>query len=288
MVGAFLSLAYLGVGYVTIHLGCHMWTFPQNTVSEAARIVRALGLDYMDLGNARDLDPNYVAANIGDEAARLRRVRAKTGITFVDAFPQLSPGFSTNHPDPAIRAAQRQTLTGFLEFAEQIGLSGVTFSPGRYWPGQSPGADFERGAEELRWLVAEGLQRGLQIRIEPHIASVTWIPELTLQMLAAVPGLSLTLDYSHFIFHAIPHDQIALLDRHATHWHARQARPGEAQCSHAEGVIDFAQIVSGLRACDYTGVICLEYVHGAWMQQDRVDCLSETVLLRDQLWGLLQ
>jgi len=268
---------------MTIQLGCHIWTFPQCTVGEAAGIIRALGLPHMDLGNARDFDPTYIAANIVEEAARLNQIKAQTGVTFVDAFPHLPPSFSTNHPDPAVRAEHRAQMAAFLDFAVEIGLSGVTFSPGRYWSDQAPASDFERGAVELRHMVVEGSRRGLFIRIEPHIESVTWNPDLTLQMLAAVPGLSLTLDYSHFIFHAIPADHIAPLAPHATHWHARQACPGQGQSSFAQGTIDFAEIVHGLHARGYAGVICLEYVHGDWMQMDRVDCLSETVLLRDEL-----
>src|SRR6185436_968249 len=157
--------------------------------------------------------------NVADEAARLNRIKAQTGLSFVDAFPHLPPSFSTNHPDPAVRAEHRTQWTAFLDFAVAIGLSGVTFSPGRFWPEQTPSADFERGAVELRYFVEEGKRRGLFIRIEPHIESVTWTPDLTLQMLDAVPGLSLTLDYSHFVFHSIPEEQIARLDPHATHWH---------------------------------------------------------------------
>ncbi len=268
---------------MTINLGCHIWTFPQCTVAEAAGIIRALGLAHMDLGNARDFDPVHIAANVVEEAARLNRIKAQTGVTFVDAFPHLAPAFSLNHPDPDVRVAHRPLMLAFLDFAVKVGLSGVTFSPGRYWPGETPAADFERGADELRYVVAEGGRRGLFIRIEPHIESVTWTPDLTLQMLAAVPGLSLTLDYSHFIFHAIPADHITRLDPHATHWHARQASPGEGQSSFAQGAIDFAHIVRGLHARGYAGTICLEYVHGAWLKMDRVDCLSETILLRDEL-----
>ena len=32
----------------------------------------------------------------------------------------------------------------------------------------------------------------------------------------------------------------------------------------------------------YDGLVCLEYVHSAWMRQDNVDCLAETVALRDE------
>lgn len=272
---------------MTITLGGHIWTFARCTVAEAAGIIRALGLDHMDLGNVADFDPAYIADHLADEAARLNRIKAQHGLTFVDAFPHVGLPYSLNNPDPEARAAHRRTLTAFMDFAVAIGLAGVTVSPGRYWPGQTPAADFERGAEELRYLVAAGQRRGLFTRIEPHIESVTWTPDLTLAMLAAVPGLSLTLDYSHFVMHALPADQIARLDPHATHWHARQAAPGQAQARAAHGTIDFAGIIGGLKARDYQGTVTLEYVHGDWMGMDRLDCLTETVVLRDQLRTLL-
>lgn len=272
---------------MSIKLGCHYWTFAECTVREAAGIIRALGLEYMDLGNTRDFDPLYIAAHPAEEAARLNGIRAETGITFVDAFPHVMPAFSLNHPDPAARAAHRATMAACLDFAGRIGLAGLTVSPGRYWPESTPAADFERGAEELRWLVAQGQERGLLVRIEPHIESVTWTPALTLDMLRAVPGLSLTLDYSHFVFHGLPLEQIAVLDEHATHWHARQAALSQPNCAVAEGVIDFAAIVGRLKARGYTGGLCLEYVHGDWAGMNRVDCVTETVRLRDVLRALL-
>jgi sugar phosphate isomerase/epimerase len=272
---------------MTIKLGCHLWSFGQCTVAEAAGIIRALGLEYMDLGNAKDLDPVYIAGNIASEAERFNRLRRETGLTFVDAFPHVLPTFSLNHPDPEFHAGHRRVMAAFFDFAVRIGLSGVTVSPGRYWPGSTPQADFDRGAEALRWLLAEAAQRGLPLRIEPHIESVCYTPALTLAMLAAVPGLTLTLDYSHFVFHGAPLDQIAVLDQHATHFHARQAALSQPNCNFAQGTIDFAAIVRRLQARGYDGGLCLEYVHGPWAGMDKIDCVTETILLRDHLRSLL-
>jgi sugar phosphate isomerase/epimerase len=275
---------------MAIRLGCHKWSYASCTVAEAAAITRALGLEYMDLGNGADLDPVHISAHSIDEAARFNRIRQETGVAYVDCFPQVSEDglpFTNNHPDAAVRERYRAIWQGFFRFAALIGLDGVTLSPGRYWPGESPQASFDRAAEELRWAVAEGARHGLKVRIEPHIESVTWRPELVLAMLEAVPGLTLTLDHSHFIFHALPYEQIAVMHPHGTHWHARQARPGEAQSRGRDGQIDFARIIRDLHTQGYDGVVCLEYVNGAWMRQDNVDCLAETVALRDELRGYL-
>lgn len=273
---------------MAIRLACHKWTFPAASCAESARLTRALGFELMDLGNAPDLDPEYVARHPEEEAARFNRIKAESGVRFVDCFPQWgSIGFSNNSPDPKVRAAFRNIWRGFFRFAALIGLDGVSLSPGRYWPGESTEESFARGAEELRWVVAEASLNGLVPRIEPHISSVTWTPELTLRMCEQVPGLSLTVDHSHFVFHDIPYEEIARLHPHGTHWHARQAQPGEAQSRFAEGTIPFDRIVADLKARGYDGVMTLEYVHGAWMKQDNVDCLTETIKLRDQLLELI-
>ncbi len=271
-----------------IKLGCHKWTFPAATCLEAARLIRALDLDYMDLGNAIDLDPSYIAQYPLEEAERFRRIAAKTGIHFVDCFPQWRPDdFSNNSPDPNLLSSIRRTWAGFFRFAAAIGLRGITLSPGCYWPGEPATASFERGADELRWAVAEARGHELHLRIEPHIQSVTWTPELAVEMCHRVPGLSLTIDHSHFTFHGIPYEQIAATHPYGTHWHARQARPGEAQCRFHDGAIPFERIVDDLRTQGYDGIICFEYVHSSWMAQDRVDCVTETIQLRDQLQSLL-
>lgn len=276
---------------MAIRLGCHKWSFGNCTVAEAAAITRALGLEYLDLGNSCDVDPLYIATHSSDEATRFNRIRHATEIVYVDCFPQVSENglpFTNNHPDAAIRERYRSIWRGFFEFAALIELDGITLSPGRYWEAEPPQVSFDRAAEELRWAVAEGSKHGLKVRIEPHIESVTWRPELILEMLEAVPGLTLTLDHSHFTFHALPYEQIAVLYPYATHWHARQARPGEAQSRQRDGQIDFARTIHDLQMQDYNGVVCLEYVNGAWMRQDNVDCLAETVALRDELRSYLQ
>ena len=104
--------------------------------------------------------------------------------------------------------------------------------------------------------MGEGQKRGLYTRIEPHVSSVTWTPFLAVQMAQEAPGLTLTIDHSHFIFHDIPYEHIALMHPYGTHWHARQARPGNICCATADGEIDFQRIVQELKAANYQGTIC--------------------------------
>ena len=127
----------------------------------------------------------------------------------------------------------------------------------------------------------------MKLRIEPHVESVTWSPELALRMLDEVPGLSLTLDHSHFVFHGMTYEHIALMHPYGTHWHARQASLSWLQARFDEGTIDFKRIVADLTRSGYEGVIALEVVSTQWLELDHIDVLTETIQLRDQLRALL-
>ncbi|MBM4436562.1 MAG: sugar phosphate isomerase/epimerase [Actinobacteria bacterium] len=271
-----------------IRLGGHLFSFPACTVEEAARITRALGVDVMDLGNGRDLDPDYVAAHVEAEADRIRGIGERAGVRFYDAFPQATDKHITNTPDPAEYQHQREVYAAWMRFAKRAGLNGITLSPGKYWPALSAREAFVRGRDQLRYLAGVAAAEGVNLRIEPHVESVTWTPELALEMLHDVPGLSLTIDHSHFIFHGIPYEDIAVMHPYGTHWHARQAGLSRLQAGLDRGEIDFERLVTELVRDGYDGVIALEYVHTPWLDLIHQDVLRETVLLRDRLRAVLR
>ena len=270
-----------------ITLGGHLFSFPACTVEEAANICRALGLETLDLGNGRDLDPVVVARNPESEAERIRAIAERTGIRFHDAFPQATDKHITNTPDVEEYVHQREVYAGWLRFARLAGLDGISLSPGTYWPGLSAREAFNRGRDQLRSLAEVAVREGIRLRIEPHLDSVTWTPELALEMVREVPGLSLTIDHSHFIVHGIPYEEIARMHPYGTHWHARQAALSRLQTSTAEGDIDFQRVVADLTRDGYDGVIAIEYVYTPWLDLTHQDVLRETVTLRDELHGYL-
>ena len=273
---------------MSIRLGGHIFSTPHCTVEESARIWRALGIEVMDLGNGRDLDPVTVASDPKGTAERVLDVGRRAGMSFHDAFPQATDKHITNTPDEQEYAHQRRVYEGWIAFAAEAGLNGISLSPGKYWAGLSVEEAYVRGREQLRSLARTAGERGVTLRIEPHVESVTWSPELALRMLDDVPGLSLTLDHSHFVFHGIPYEQIAVMHPHGTHWHARQAALGRLQTGLEQGEIDFQRIVGNLVADGYDGVIALEVVHTPWLQLEGQDVLGETVWLRDLMRDLLR
>ena len=70
---------------------------------------------------------------------------------------------------------------------------------------------------------------------------------------------------------------------HASHFHARGARPGRLQASFKENVIDYGRVLDVMRQVGYAGYVGVEYVWIDWEHCNEVDNLSETILMRDFL-----
>ena len=104
-----------------------------------------------------------------------------------------------------------------------------------------------------------------------------------LELLERVPGLELTLDYSHFVYQGIAESEIEALAPFARHCHVRGARQGRMQAPLRESQTDFERMVDVLGDADYDGFVGLEYVWLDWEHCNECDNLSETILLRDRL-----
>ena len=105
-------------------------------------------------------------------------------------------------------------------------------------------------------------------------------------LLARVPGLTLTLDYTHFTRAGLPDEAVEPLLSRASHFHVRGARTGRLQTSFKDNVIDYKQVVQRLSEADYRGWLGVEYVWIDWEHCNECDNVSETILFRDFLRSL--
>jgi sugar phosphate isomerase/epimerase len=140
-----------------------------------------------------------------------------------------------------------------------------------------------RCAEEMAWRVEKAQAAGIVFSVEPHIGSVISTPEMVMKLLGQVPGLTLTLDYGHFIRVGVPQGEVDPLVQYASHFHARCACPGRLQAPMKGNAIDFKKVLCRMRDCRYAGALGIEYVWIDWEHCNEVDNVSETVLLRDHL-----
>jgi sugar phosphate isomerase/epimerase len=131
--------------------------------------------------------------------------------------------------------------------------------------------------------VAQAEALGIVFGIEAHIASIVPDPRSAERLVSSVPGLSLTLDYTHFTRLGIPDREVDPLLPYASHFHVRGARQGRLQVNFDQNTIDYARIVEGLRSYDYQGWLGVEYVWIDWEQCNESDNVSESIRFRDFL-----
>jgi sugar phosphate isomerase/epimerase len=269
-----------------LEFSCADFTFPLLTVEQTLGLLRLLEIRAVDIGlfaRSSHFRPQDLMPEARDYASRVAEKLSGYEIAAADVFLQIGtePALSSaNDPDPDIRADNRKLFELAVAFTTLIGCAHMTGLPGVAHPGQDPRQSFELAVEEADWRLRAASAAGLRYSIEPHLGSICPDVHSTLRMLKSVPGLTLTLDYGHFIAAGIANEEVHQLVPYASHIHVRSGAPGKLQTTTSENTIDFAGLVLRLVSCEYRGHICLEYVWTEWQRCNRTDNLSETILLR--------
>ena len=123
-------------------------------------------------------------------------------------------------------------------------------------------------------------EAGLIFGTEAHTGSVADTPARAERLVREVPGLTLTLDYTHFAIEGIPDSEVEPLIKYASHFHARGAAKGVLQAVIGENTIDYPRIVEVMQQVGYEGFIGVEYIWMEWQNANRVDNISEGIQLR--------
>src|SRR5207247_10164851 len=130
---------------------------------------------------------------------------------------------------------------------------------------------------------ARGAAVAAMVAIEAHLESLVQTAQAAVALLGRTPGLTVTLDYTHFTCQGIPDSRIEPLIRHASHFHARGAAAQGLQMPLKQNVIDYPRVVQTMAREGYRGFVGVEYCWDEWRQCNEVDVLSETILMRDLL-----
>jgi sugar phosphate isomerase/epimerase len=269
-------------------LACADFTFPLLPHENTFDVIAMLGFQGIDIGLFEErshLQPSEVMGDLRASARTLwEKVRAR-GLEFADIFYQ-ARSFETmaaNHLDANERAKGREFFLRMLEFTLRCNAGHMTALPGIDWEGVPYETSLARSAEELGWRAEQAKQVGVTFSVEPHTGSLVDTPEKALELVRAAPGLTLTLDYTHFTRLGIPDARVEPLLRYASHFHARGARPGRIQAAFKENVIDYGRILSCMKELNYAGYVGVEYTWIDWEHSNEVDNISETILMRDHL-----
>ncbi len=220
-----------------LKLACADFTFPLLTHDAALDVIALLGFDGVDVGlfeGRSHLWPSRVFKRLEPSARELAAKLADRGLRAADVFLQTAADFvslAPNHPEASRRRKARELFAKTLDFAAALDCPHVTALPGVAFPGERRAESLARACDELAWRAATAAERGLTFAVEAHVGSIASRPRQALELLAKTPGLTLTLDYTHFTRIGIADEAIEPLLAHASHFHARGACKGRLQAS---------------------------------------------------------
>ena len=270
-----------------VKFSCADYAFPLLSRLQVLQLIGILEFELIDIGlferNSRFL-PSQLMASPSEFTQSVRESVVAAELRVADVFLQigLDPAdSSTNDPSPAVRARNREVFCRAIELCHVLGCAHLTGLPGVHH--DDVVKDFDLAAAESAWRLDRCAQAGIVYAIEPHVGSICTDTASVRRLLSDVSGLTLTLDYGHFISLGEGNAAVHNLVPHASHIHARGGAPGQLQSPLADNTIDFAGMMARLRETQYRGTLALEYVWTEWQGCNRSDNLSETILLRQRL-----
>ena len=272
-----------------LKIACADFTFPLLAHDKVLDLIAMLDCEGVDIGlfsGRSHLRPEKEFANAGENARLLKIKLHDRGLIASDVYLQLDTSLSgntINHPDEKVRLFAREQFLKLVEYAHVLGADHITCLPGMYFSNQSNEKSLEICYNELSWRLKQIQNTSLCFAVESHIGSPFINPLGTRRLLDAVPGLTLTLDYTHFIKEGYEQEQIDHLLKYASHFHARGARKGYLQTSMGHNTINYKSIINKLIKVGYDGWIGIEYIWIDWENCNEVDTLSETIRLRDTI-----
>src|SRR4029079_14875304 len=158
-------------------------------------------------------------------ATKLKTKLSDRGLKPADVILQLDPDFvpfAINQPDVGRRQHARDQFLRTLEYASHLGSPHVTTLPGVYLEKDEPAADsWQRSQDELAWRVEQAKTHDIIFSVEAHVGSLAPNPREAERMVRGIPGLTLTLDYTHFTRIGLPDAEIDPLVQSELHSNVR-------------------------------------------------------------------
>lgn len=268
---------------------CADFTFPILDRSTALSLVKLLGFDHVDMGlfaRSTHFSPLDLHRSPRSYTAQVLQDLDSAELRVSDVFVQIGVDPSeaaANDPSSAIRSKNRDVFKTALEFCVALGSKHLTGLPGVFHADNSLERDSGLAAEETAWRLSQCASAGVIYAIEPHVGSICADVGSTRTFVDAVQGLTLTLDYGHFVMAGESSSQVHSLLPFASHIHVRGGARERLQTSVDENTIDFSGMLTGLQRFDFGGFLALEYVWVDWEGCNRTDNVSETILLRRAL-----
>jgi len=272
-----------------IRISCADYAFPLLNREQRFALLQLLGFEYVDIGlfeGSNGLRPGQLLAAPRKFGRQLKRDLLRAGLRVSDIFLQTGltlDDSAENVTSLIVRSRSRKTFLLTLELCAELECTHLTGLPGALQKGANKNDSFNLAVEEVCWRHHVASSSGVCYAIKPHIGSICSSVAGVRSFLGLIPGLTLTLDYSHFVSQEISSCDIHSLLPNASHMQVRAGAPHRLQVPVDKCQIDFAGMVRRLFRNNYDGFLAIEYLRDAWMQCNQTDNISETILLRNRL-----
>lgn len=279
---------------MSIRLSCSDYTWPNIRHTTVMSIIADLGFEGVDIGVFNTQTHVTVPAIVADPAHVadfVLRATDAVGLLVADVFLTAHNTLEGLSPTSATKGDWEKLkgiFSALVKFATAVKSGGITLLPGVIEPGVSHDEALTRSAMRLSALVEIANEANLATSVEPHVGSCIEDPNSTLELLEMCPGLSITLDPSHFGYLGWQVNSLIPLISRTRHVQIRPAGRGVMQTRLVDNELDLSLLVSELRKHNYSGWITSEFV---WMEKwgcDRVDNTTESYLLGQHLRQLLE
>lgn len=260
-------------------LSATAWSFPQLTLKEIIGVLKALGINSVDIGLF------YNSALSRDRLLNDGKAYAQElldlDIDFANLYYLLGDGLAErNLADGKSLKENIEDFKKLMPFLKTAKIPSIMLLPGVLNKGQNRQDALKETVISLKELLPIAKANDVILTIEPHVHSYLESPTLVLELLEQV-SVKLTLDYAHFVALGYRQEEIDKLLPHAAHIHLRQARAGALQAKLEQGTINFPAVLASLKEQNYKGYLSIEYVHQDYMNTLYDDVLTETVKMRD-------
>jgi sugar phosphate isomerase/epimerase len=264
--------------------GCS-FVHSRQSLAQGLQLARSFGFDTVDIGVGganRHFDPIEVAQSPWYFAEEVRCETEKFDLLPNECFA-LNFGEPINTPDLEQRCRTVALFKGLCQFARQARFNSVMLLAGPIHQGLGPERSLDLAVEAYSELVEIAAEHNLQLNVEADSESCVHTPAAAEELCQRVPGLGLTLDYSHFISQGIEQGEVECLHPFTRHIHIRQAAPGQIVTDVESGTIDFARVLQSLNEAGYQGLFCIEYLSLNPTPQARQQAEDRTLAMHREL-----
>lgn len=228
-----------------MYVACSTKCFAQLPLEQALRIINELEFSKVDVAlseHGPHLKPSEVAQDVNLAAQQIR------------IGPSLTPAALNVEIEAVNAEVYESQLRAICRLARLSAVSVITL------PAGPASAGFDQEVARLKPLVKLAHTEGIVLALATRTGTVTEMPDVAARLCAAVPGLGLTLDPSHYLVgpnqgHCF--DSVYPFVRHV-HLRDTGRRADQFQVKVGQGQVEYGKIVSHLQRVGYDRLLTVD------------------------------